>query len=78
MCLDMDNKEEWPHLTPSHTGSDWIIEEVNKHTELRNCTINVIYVTRTYVTKHGAGPLKNSFSPLDYGLVDNTNIYNKW
>lgn len=78
LALDMDNKEEWPHLTPSHTGSDWIIEEINKHTELQNCTINVIYVTRTYITKHGAGPLKNSFSPLDYGLVDNTNIYNKW
>lgn len=78
LALDMDNKAEWPHLTPSHTGSDWVIEEVSKHKELQGCLIYVVYVTRTYLTRHGAGPLENTFDPIDYGLVDNTNVHNKW
>jgi adenylosuccinate synthase len=41
--------------------------------------LDVYYMSRTYLTRHGAGPLNNEFDPgcLPYtGVKDETNIYN--
>ena len=83
LALDMNNHDEWPHLTPSHTGSDWVIEELkelNKHFS-EYIDVEVCYVSRTYFTRHGAGKLKGEADPqLDLGIMalDNTNIANDW
>lgn len=76
LLLDRNNKEYYPHLTPSNTG----IENPLKIISGLNSTldIEVCYVTRTYVTRHGAGKLddecaKDDINPL---MVDLTNIPN--
>lgn len=70
LCLSEDRKEFFPHLTRSHTG-------------IRNvrllCTENDIddltgyYVSRTYLTRHGAGPFPGEATGLDF--EDATNLY---
>lgn len=38
--------------------------------------VNALYVTRTYLTRHGAGPLENEDSGIK--LLDTTNVHNDW
>lgn len=83
LALDMGNRDGWPHLTPSHTGSDWVIEELKELDKnfSEHIDIEVCYVSRTYFTRHGAGELKGEVgSYTDLGIVapDNTNITNDW
>lgn len=67
LALDMD-RGNFPHVTRSNTG-------------LKNCIpivkaigmqLEVIYVSRTYLTKHGAGPLTGEYTPVP-PIVDETN-----
>lgn len=77
LMLDMDCLENAPHLTSSKTG---VTESVNFLMK-RNLKLNeVIYVTRTYVTKHGAGPLLNAFNQDEISTIekDRTNEINEW
>ena len=81
LLLDRNNRTYWPHLTPSDTGSK------NPFALLNQCGISynksnteVCYVTRSYVTRHGAGPLPHEcdraeISPL---IHDQTNVENQW
>ena len=50
LCLDMDNKEAWPHVTHSKTG-------MHNVRQLWKGEFETYYVSRTYFTRHGAGPL---------------------
>lgn len=64
------------HLTPSSVGSYNIAEEINA----LNCKTDVFYVSRTYMTRHGRGPMeaecdKENINP---DIVDRTNQYNDW
>ncbi|HXC04403.1 MAG TPA: adenylosuccinate synthetase [Bacteroidia bacterium] len=69
LLLDQNNKEFFPHLTRSNTGS---------HNVQALCTqagikdIETYYVSRTYLTRHGAGPLPGENANLSY--PDNTNL----
>lgn len=52
-----------------------------KHDSEVNITkIEAVYVTRSYVTKHGAGPLPHESAEFrtQYDIVDNTNLVNDW
>ena len=72
LLLDQ-NHEFFPHVTPSNTGlrnpaylaSKAGIEE-----------LEVVYVTRAYTTRHGAGPFPWEDTSLRY--ADETNIPNMW
>lgn len=69
LLLDKDNKEYFPHVTRSSTGLK------NVRTLCQQAGIDDIeayYVTRTYLTRHGAGPLPGEDTKLSY--PDNTNI----
>ena len=77
LLLDRDYIVNAPHITASKTG---VTEAVNflKKRDLK--LQEAIYVTRTYVTKHGAGPLANEFKNKE-GLclqTDMTNLHNEW
>ena len=77
--LDQDNRIDFPHLTPSATGSSAIAEEIlSRATE--NDTVEVCYVTRPYLTRHGAGPFENECEPekINKYLCDVTNFANMW
>lgn len=54
--LDMDNKKDFPHLTPSKTGIHNAVKEINRIKEEKE--IEFCYVTRSYITRHGAGPFE--------------------
>ncbi|MCQ2538770.1 MAG: adenylosuccinate synthetase [Lachnospiraceae bacterium] len=74
--LDAEFKGNWPHVTASRTGLTNIVNI------LENVGIKpdeVVYVTRSYVTKHGAGPLVNESIKLEIDMAeDKTNIPNPW
>ena len=65
LLLDQDNKEFFPHVTSSSTG----LKNVR---ELWKGQIDAYYVSRSYVTRHGAGPLPGHDPSLSY--FDDTNI----
>lgn len=91
LMLDEDNREYFPHLTPSHTGLFNVAELLCKDgmkgnaqkaqkMDLGQPNLEIFYVTRTYVTRHGAGRLdfecgKEEINP---GMKDLTNIPNPW
>ena len=77
LLLDQDNERYAPHVTASSTG-------------LRNPLLlckkagleldEAVCVMRSYVTRHGAGPLPGECPPEDIGNIttDRTNVENPW
>lgn len=75
--LDMDSPD-FPHVTRSKTGLHNVLDLLNRAGMTKD-PVNVYYVTRTYVTRHGAGPLPHELSSLPYSKVkDDTNIPNPY
>ncbi len=77
LLLDRDYIINAPHITASKTGITEPVKFLNKRKlELHEA----IYVTRTYVTKHGAGPLANEFKKNKRAdlQTDMTNLPNEW
>lgn len=72
LCLD-ERHRFFPHVTRSKTGLS-NIDEICEKLNIKN--IEVIYVTRAYLTRHGAGPLPTEDEKLCY--EDKTNIDNDW
>lgn len=71
LLLDQDNKQFFPHVTHSHTG----MKNVETLCAQAGITAKEIYyVSRTYLTRHGAGPLPGEDSTLSY--ADDTNRAN--
>lgn len=78
LLLDCENMEYFPHLTPSHTGIKNPADIINKTFEHEECDIEICYVTRTYMTRHGAGRLDSECKKeeLNPDMQDLTNIPN--
>lgn len=77
LLLDMDNEEYSPHVTASKTG----LTNPGKFLARWNYMMDeVVYVTRSYVTRHGAGPLPYECSRVALGIQegDQTNLDNPW
>jgi adenylosuccinate synthase len=76
LLLDSEYKKYAPHLTASRTG----LYNPAKFTEKYGLKITgVTYVSRTYVTRHGNGPLPYELNRGKYGLPeDETNHTNEW
>lgn len=78
LMLDQNNMEYFPHLTPSNTGS------TNPHSILKHldvdANIEACYVTRSYLTRHGAGWLENECRKEDINpnMIDKTNVPNDY
>ncbi|MGI9503191.1 MAG: adenylosuccinate synthetase [Geminicoccaceae bacterium] len=68
LALDMDGPD-FPHVTRSNTG----LTNVVTLAKLLRLDLDVIYVTRTYFTRHGAGPLPKEFVP-SVPITDQTNV----
>lgn len=80
LLLDQNNKEGFPHLTPSNTGADNPIK-ILSNLDLSNLDwIEVCYITRTYLTRHGAGHLENECSKEEVNSImyDKTNVPNEY
>lgn len=77
LLLDKDMKGYGKHLTPSKTGVNNPLEIISKLGRENN-PIEACYVTRTYLTRHGAGRLDNECykDAINPKMVDETNIPN--
>lgn len=76
LALDEDNYAEIPHTTASNTNSD----VPRLRVEHIDCDIEIVYVTRTYFTRHGAGKFptecdKSEINPNIEDLTNNPNNY---
>ncbi|MBQ8200654.1 MAG: adenylosuccinate synthetase [Clostridia bacterium] len=76
LALDENNRQDFPHLTPSQTTSLVSARRIaalpgQTNTELR-------YVTRTYLTRHGAGPFPTEcpMESINPDIIDLTNVPN--
>ena len=79
LLLDQNNTDYFPHLTPSNTGCKNPLEIISKSfSNKENIKIEVCYVTRTYLTRHGAGLLDNECKREDINkdMFDQTNLPN--
>ena len=66
----------FPHVTRSHTG---LRNVLTLAAELALDRLEVTYVSRSYLTRHGAGPLPHAVPERPYaGIVDDTNIPNAY
>lgn len=73
LLLDQDNKEFFPHVSRSSTG----MKNVRMLCEQAKIDdIYVYYVSRTYLTRHGAGPLPGEDPKLAF--EDDTNLAHPW
>ena len=77
LLLDQTNKGDFPYLTPSSVGSYNIHSTINS---LNADSTDIFYVSRSYMTRHGVGPMdaecrKEDINPT---IVDTTNIRNDW
>ncbi|MBE5779532.1 MAG: adenylosuccinate synthetase [Clostridiales bacterium] len=76
LALDENNHRDFPHLTPSSTTS---LASARRIAALSGETdTTLLYVTRSYLTRHGAGPFptecpKESINPH---MEDRTNVPN--
>lgn len=68
LLLDQDNKEYFPHLTHSNTGMK-NVEILCAQAGIDD--IDIHYVSRTYLTRHGAGPLPGHDANLAYEDMTN-------
>ncbi len=77
LLLDSENDVFAPHVTASRTGLH------NPCAFLKRYELSldeVLYVTRSFVTRHGAGPLPYECSAEELGIFrpDETNVENPW
>ena len=76
LLLDQHNMDYFPHLTPSNTGF------TNPATILNNYDwrgeVNICYVTRSYMTRHGVGRFDTECSKAEINkdMIDMTNVPN--
>lgn len=76
LALDAENREDFPHLTPSRTTS---LASARRIAALPGKTRTEIrYVTRSYLTRHGAGPLPTECpkEKINPDMEDRTNVPN--
>ena len=75
LLLDGNRKGEEEITTPSTTGAAKVHSMIERN--LWDADVEVCYVTRSYLTRHGEGPLEGEIAdPADGILSDRTNIAN--
>lgn len=84
LLLDQNNTAYAPHLTPSNTGvknpAEIIERKIKSGFAADEMDIEVCYVTRTYMTRHGAGRFDSECSKEDINadITDLTNVPNPY
>ena len=79
LLLDQNNSAYFPHVTTSNTGIKNVMEILHGHGINFDGKVNIYYMSRCYITRHGAGPFKNELKSMPYSkIVDLTNIPNEF
>ena len=78
LLLDQNNIAYGDNTTPSNTGIENPHEIISK--ALPNADVEVCYVTRTYLTRHGAGRFDEECNKADINpyMIDKTNVPNPY
>ena len=73
LMLDKDYLPNEGWNTSTHTGLDYVIDLLNPYFD--DCNIEVCYVSRTYLTRHGDGPFPTECPKelINADMVDMTN-----
>lgn len=74
LLLDQHTKY-FPHATPTDTGLTNVVKFLKGFPP---CPTEVVYMTRCYLTRHGAGPLETECPKPYPNIVDETNQPNEW
>ena len=76
LLLDRSRPDK-KHTTPSNTGLE-NAAQIIRDTGLSKCPVEVCYVTRTYLTRHGAGPFPGECrkEEINPAMTDRTNMPN--
>ena len=76
LLLDQSNMDNFPHLTPSSVG----LFNIKKDIESLTSAPELYYVSRTYMTRHGAGPMEVECKKEDINsnIIDVVNQPNEW
>lgn len=76
LLLDQNNVLYMPHLTPSNTGIQNPLDIIGDN----DFDIEVCYVSRTYMTRHGAGRFDTECKKSDINskIIDLTNVPNPY
>lgn len=77
LLLDQNNSAYFPHVTSSNTGIKNVMDIL---TSLNyKGKVDIYYMSRCYLTRHGAGPFENELFEKPYsGIADLTNIHNEF
>ena len=77
LLLDQNNVEYYPHVTSSNTGIKNVMT-IFKDIKYAG-QVDIYYMSRCYLTRHGAGPFKNELGKMPYkNISDPTNIPNEF
>ncbi|AWI05673.1 adenylosuccinate synthetase [Clostridium drakei] len=77
LLLDQ-NHEFFPHVTRSNTGMK-NVNELIKEAGYSMENVEIVYATRAYMTRHGAGPFPNELETKPYEKIEDlTNIPNPY
>lgn len=82
LLLDTEYNDDPDHSTPDHIGAMRPYNIITGNFDNDEISLENIYVTRTYFTRHGKGEIGNGnceCDPEDLGIhtEDKTNVYNK-
>jgi len=78
LLLDAHDPDHFPHVTPSRTGLSNVIRMLSS-LQTKPEVLDVYYVTRSYLTRHGAGPMPHEYGqPAGSNVLDPTNIGNEF
>lgn len=72
LMLDEERHDQFPHVTRSRTGLTNVLALLEQF-EIES--LDITYMSRTYLTRHGAGPLKDEDS---FRFPDATNVPNQF
>ena len=80
LLLDQNNRAYFPHLTPSNTGIKNARKVIERISWKEPVNIETCYVSRTYLTRHGAGkfPMECAKDQINAQMSDRTNMPNPY
>lgn len=77
LLLDQNNVEYFPNVTTSNTGIKNVMDIISSLNF--EGTLDIYYMSRCYITRHGAGRFDSEINSLPYAKVEDlTNVPNKF
>ena len=80
MIGEQQPEKDWDYCTPSNTGIKYAVEIIRSINSLdfKQKKVEICYVSRTYMTRHGQGNIPNLCQKQDINpeMNDRTNVFN--